>query len=497
MKSAVTLLAMAIVAAALDDRTVFITPSSFNASSQSMECLNAGFYGRYGRPLQDVYIVPLSCAMEAASSRASGSMAYLPLGLEEMQLMWLQDAGVDNTLRDDAAEDTFSDSVLALRSELTEKWKQWATYRGSATDGQLVLTNAQDLPPNTLYLSSSSALIAIPKSQLPSIDTILPRFVVPIALPSSPLLNVPIDTHAIKRIRSLLTNLKFNPSISSILSGLNTESMYKDIRWLTGEAESSDIVSRHSFSSGARVAADWIQGEIEKSGAVCEQKEFSYGFAPNVICRYPAVRNTTATTILSAHYDSRGSFGSIRAPGGDDDGSGTTHVLAVARLIKERKIAFKDRFELVLFAGEEQGLVGSRAYAHDLREANANITLHVQADMLAYHSPLEPPQLGLPDLIGLPEAAYLVGNISKIYAPELTVGYTPACCSDHQSFHEQGFPATWVFERAGPIIDPMYHNSGDVSNRTGYDFSQLLSITKVTLATVLETTGFQVVEHEG
>ncbi|KAG8914506.1 hypothetical protein FRC02_004927 [Tulasnella sp. 418] len=62
--------------------------------------------------------------------------------------------------------------------------------------------------------------------------------------------------------------------------------------------------------------------------------------------------------------------------------------------------------------------------------------------MLAYHSHSEPPQLGLPDLIGLPKAAYLVANVLKIYAPELTVRYTPACCSDHQSFHEQGFPAT-------------------------------------------------------
>jgi len=269
--------------------------------------------------------------------------------------------------------------------------------------------------------------------------------------------------------------------------------MQKDIRWLTGENEESGILSRHSFTSGARVAADWIQGEIEKSGAVCEQKDFAHGFAPNVICRYPSTVNTTATTILSAHYDSRGSFGSLRAPGGDDDGSGTTHVLAVARLIKEKRITFKSRFELVLFAGEEQGLVGSRAYSRSLREANANITLHIQADMLAYRSPEEPLQVGLPEFIGLPEAAFLVANISKIYAPELTVGYTAACCSDHQSFHEQGFPATQVFERAGPIIDPMYHNSGDVSNRTGYDLTQLLAITKVTFATVLETVGFDIV----
>ncbi|KAG8893477.1 hypothetical protein FRC00_010492 [Tulasnella sp. 408] len=109
--------------------------------------------------------------------------------------------------------------------------------------------------------------------------------------------------------------------------------------------------------------------------------------------------------------------------------------------------------------------------------------------MLAFRSPKEPLQLGLPDLIGLPEAAYLVANISKLYAPELTVGYT-------SSFWEQGFPATQVFERAGPIIDPFYHNSRDLTNRTGYDFDQLLSITKVTFATVLETAGFDIVPVE-
>ena len=116
--------------------------------------------------------------------------------------------------------------------------------------------------------------------------------------------------------------------------------------------------------------------------------------------------------------------------------------------------------------------------------------------MLAYHKPGEPPQLGLPDMyvanvssprqfaylprrIGTPEVAQLVANISALYSPELEVGFTPACCSDHQSFHEQGFAATQVFERAGPIADPMYHNSGDLSNRTGYDFRQLKSIAKV------------------
>lgn len=67
--------------------------------------------------------------------------------------------------------------------------------------------------------------------------------------------------------------------------------------------------------------------------------------------------------MISAHYDSRGSFGSTRAPGGDDDGSGTVGVLSIARTIKAKGIKFLSNVELVLFAGEEQGLLGSKAYA--------------------------------------------------------------------------------------------------------------------------------------
>ncbi|KAG5732461.1 putative leucine aminopeptidase, partial [Termitomyces sp. T112] len=136
-------------------------------------------------------------------------------------------------------------------------------------------------------------------------------------------------------------------------------------------------------------------------------------------------------------------------------------------------------------------LLGSRAYSRELREANANVTVMIQADMLAYREPGEPPQLGLPDVIGSPIVTQLVANVSAIYSPELHVGFTPACCSDHQSFHEQGFPATQVFERAGPIADPMYHNSDDLSERIGYDLAQLKSIAKVQFATLLHTAGYK------
>lgn len=85
----------------------------------------------------------------------------------------------------------------------------------------------------------------------------------------------------------------------------------------------------------------------------------------------------------------------------------------------------------------------------------------IQADMLAYRKPGEPMQLGLPKSyvhtiyqaialcnvlvrIGTPEVAQLVANISSLYSPELEVGFTSACCSDHQvrKLFKQGLPVS-------------------------------------------------------
>lgn len=97
----------------------------------------------------------------------------------------------------------------------------------------------------------------------------------------------------------------------------------------------------------------------------CHFHHFLPGFAPNVICTYPSLDNSTERVILSAHYDSRGSFGETRAPGGDDDGSGTGHLLGIAEAIANEKVEFQKSVTLAFFAGEEQGLYGSYYYASE------------------------------------------------------------------------------------------------------------------------------------
>lgn len=103
--------------------------------------------------------------------------------------------------------------------------------------------------------------------------------------------------------------------------------------------------------------------KVEATGATCHLHPFLAGFAPDVICHYPSLLNSTEHIILSAHYDSRGSFGQVRAPGGDDDGSGSGHLLGVAEAVKSQGVQFEKAVTFAFFAGEEQGLYGSHYYA--------------------------------------------------------------------------------------------------------------------------------------
>ncbi|KAJ9473884.1 putative aminopeptidase [Pseudozyma hubeiensis] len=368
---------------------------------------------------------------------------------------------------------------------------------------QLSTASAQDPALKLISVHDDSLLVAVSDAQLATIDqhaTFDTRLHHLIFHPISSL--APLDNDD-KKTEPTFKEPKYNTVIAKIASSsaLSPARIKKDLRILTGEdPQPSDIGtwhSRHSSTYGARLAAKWIKQQLEESlrgvnGSGCEFFEYSPYFAPNVVCRIPSSssRRQEGEVIVSAHYDSRGTFGSTTAPGGDDDGSGTAALLAIARSIGSSGFDFHSPIQLIAFSGEEQGLVGSQRYAAHLSSRSTPVKLAVQMDMLAYRKPGEPLQIAFPDKFVTTTATKHLWEIAELYAPELEQGYTPACCSDHQSFWEQGFPATWVFERNGPIADPMYHNSGDVTEREGYDVEQLRSIAKVVVATLLDVAGF-------
>lgn len=496
---------LTLLAAAAATTTVAAAPASASASATS-----AAGWSYWTSTSAEPHLV--ECASEVAKVQGVGTVSYLYRASSDDACA--QSLAEVHHAREEVV--VFKQEALqedAMRTALASTWKHRALTalvpdaHDAAADeasNQLAFHLATASTSEAIRLISvdeDALLLAVSHKQLATIDkhatfdTRLERLIF------HPVSRLAADE--IPKPEPSFENPKYNTVIAKIASSsaFHPERIKKDVRILTGEDVQPKQIgtwhSRHSSTYGARLAAEWIKQQLQQSlaalnGSTCEFFEYSAYFAPNVVCRIAATSavKPKGEVVISAHYDSRGSFGSTTAPGGDDDGSGTAALLAIARSIGSSALRFSSPIQLIAFSGEEQGLVGSQHYAAFLHTAKVPVKLALQMDMLAYRKPGEPMQIAFPDKFVTNTATQLVWAITHLYAPELQQGYTPACCSDHQSFWQQDFPATWVFERHGPIADPMYHNSADVSDRLGYDLDQLSSIAKVVTATLLHVAHF-------
>jgi len=280
-----------------------------------------------------------------------------------------------------------------------------------------------------------------------------------------------------------------DPYIQSLVAGVSQEDLRFFVEYLSGEAEGSPILTRNSLSQGGVTASQWLLKEFASFGFTVSTQPYRDGYSENVVAIWPGgFENNTEVVVVGAHYDSRASnvnSPTDRAPGANDDGSGTSTLLQIAKIISSQNVRFLRTIHLVAFSGEEQGLYGSAAYANKLVEDKANVVAMLQADMIAYQKPGSPPLLGFPLNYTTPALTEVAITAANTYAPGTSTGRNSRCCSDHRSFFSVGFAATDFSDTHGPIADPAYHSVNDVANREGFSFEQLAFNAQAMFATLL------------
>ncbi len=212
-------------------------------------------------------------------------------------------------------------------------------------------------------------------------------------------------------------------------------------------------------------------------------------------------RGTTAPDeiiLLGAHFDSRNKEARDargRAPGADDNGTGTTAVLEIARLFAKAPTDRTVRF--VLFSGEEQGLVGAKAHAQGAKAAGTKIVLMVNLDMIGVSSPPGPggdapppkfpPIVAAPDANGVRRSIYVESDQGLktprndaasrhwgdrleqlVYRYGLGVSRGPLYGTDYLPFEAVGYPAVGMYD--GADTEPFYHNAADLPEVVDGDF---------------------------
>jgi hypothetical protein len=235
----------------------------------SNDCLAQSYIGTYGS--QDVFTPSESCVNSFASTTDAPSIHLHP----GAQLVWIEQASLEQHLTD------YPFSLLSLQRYLATLPDTDVTTYGLHADDQQLLSGPIDTRP--LHHTSTSALLALSPAYTRQLTLILPPTWRIYVLPSKPFSFLPVPEPAIARVRDILSTLRFNPEVARIVSNISLPQIRNDIRFLTGEDGRSGILSRHSFSSGALIAAEWLRVRFEETGANCELRPFLPGFAPNVI----------------------------------------------------------------------------------------------------------------------------------------------------------------------------------------------------------------------
>jgi len=280
--------------------------------------------------------------------------------------------------------------------------------------------------------------------------------------------------------------------VLNLISQDNLEAYITEFSSYNGRNSYSGNVTTSAFPKGSLFqAADWAAIELEKAGFQVSRDNYDSRFTPQIIARLPGTETPENVIVMGAHFDSRSTDSrspTQRAPGADDNGSGSAVLLEFARIIKESGVRFKNTLELALFTGEEQGLVGSRAMARRYRDTGVNVIGMFNSDMIGYTNAADGVTLALMNRNADADLTQLVMDISTTYVGDqgLTVGLTNVCCSDQQAFWEQGFAAVGYFETLpGSVVYPHYHRSTDALESGQINMRQVYLSGSATMASTM------------
>jgi peptidase M28-like protein len=147
-------------------------------------------------------------------------------------------------------------------------------------------------------------------------------------------------------------------------------------------------------------------------------------------------RDTTHVVVMSGHYDScvcsaGGSFDSTStAPGADDDGSGTSAIVELARVLSKRyPKGLNASILFVAVAAEEQGLYGSRQLAERLHQQGykvvAGMTDDIVGNITAEDGTVDSTSMRIfaadPDNSPSRELGRYVWSLNRVYLPNFEV----------------------------------------------------------------------------
>lgn len=281
-----------------------------------------------------------------------------------------------------------------------------------------------------------------------------------------------------------------DPRIQKIVAGISEDRLSALVQKLAGFGTRNTLSDTSSPTRGIGAARQWIFDELSRSSPRLQVSFDTHKLArqgritrnvdlQNVVALLPG--KSPRRIYVTAHYDTVniGEEGQISAntrapsntprpdpqqrrnfdynadaPGANDNGSGTALTMELARVLAESGLEFDATLAFVLWAGEEQGLIGARAHAMELFKDKVPVDADFNNDIVGNsrggdgttdaesvrvysEGPEDSMSRSLARFIARAAAVYVPSHKVRLIARQDRFSRG----SDHTAFTQYGFPA--------------------------------------------------------
>ncbi|MGB4784133.1 MAG: M20/M25/M40 family metallo-hydrolase [Candidatus Acidiferrum sp.] len=282
---------------------------------------------------------------------------------------------------------------------------------------------------------------------------------IPIAHPKG---EAPYVSGAYRKIRMAITKMISDEKPAAVLIGSEKEYGLLNMSTYSRDYQPAGApvayVTRENYRQLWRLLDEGpVQVEVNIEGKLSGKPAEVY----NTVAEIPGSEKPDEVVIIGAHLDSWD-----LGTGATDNGTGSVAVLAAARALQKLGVKPKRTIRFVLFTGEEQGLVGSRAYV----KAHQNELGKISGVLVHDSGTGKVLTVGLMGNYAAREtidhALYPLGRAKEIGLMEPTLRTEGG--SDHVPFDEAGVPGFWCVQDPTDY-DKGHHSQADTIERVRWD----------------------------
>lgn len=257
-----------------------------------------------------------------------------------------------------------------------------------------------------------------------------------------------------------------NPIVDSILSKVNIDTLLYRVEEISGargivlNGVTDTIKSRHKLRPQNELAYKYIIDKFESYGLQSDSMVFS-ATGKNAWAIQPGTVYPNQYYIICGHYDSMPN--AAISPAADDDGSGCAAVLEAARILSGYQ--FEYTIIYAIWDEEEQGLVGSAAYASLANTNNDSLLGVLNMDAIAWDGDNDSvAAIHMNSNTNSLNIGVTMDNVNNDYSIglDLMLINPGATYSDHASFWTNGFGAVLLIEDWNFDSNPHYHTATDL-----------------------------------